>query len=76
LENQSLHSNEVVANLLYFQKDNIFGKNLEKHVVFLMSNVVFQQKLTTFVKIKNWLKKRSYHVTYQSFEEYGCNTNT
>jgi len=52
LENQSLPSNEVVANLLYFQKDNIFGKNFEKHVLF-MWNVLFQQKITTFVKLKN-----------------------
>jgi hypothetical protein len=51
-ETQSLPSNEVVANVLYFQKDNIFGKNLEKHVLFYVE-CSFLAKIHQFFEIKN-----------------------
>jgi len=44
-----------------------------------MWNVIFQQKKNHhFGEIKKMKKKKkkNYHVIYQSFEEYECNTHT
>jgi hypothetical protein len=55
LENQSLPSNEVVANLLYFQKDDIFGKKLGKTCSFYVE-CSFSAKIHHFCEIKKLRK--------------------
>jgi hypothetical protein len=44
---------------------------------FLCGMLFFSKKtITTLVKLTNFGKKKNYHVIYQSFEEYECNTHT